>query len=135
MSKPRILTGDTPTGRLHLGHFVGSIETRLALQDQYECFFLIANDHAFTNPQRAANPADIRQSVIDIATDWLAVGIDPSKSAMVLQSEVPAIDELTFFFAMLLPFNRVMKNPTIRDEIRDKELGDSYPFGFPMYAV
>ncbi|CAN5397750.1 tryptophan--tRNA ligase [soil metagenome] len=132
-SKPRILTGDTPTGRLHLGHYVGSIENRLALQDEYECFFLIANKHAFTT--RADKPADIRQSVIDIATDWLAVGIDPNKSAMVLQSEVPAIDELTFFFAMLLPFNRVMKNPTIRDEIRDKALGDTYPFGFPLYSV
>lgn len=132
-SKPRILTGDTPTGRLHLGHYVGSIENRLALQDDYECYFLIANKHAFTT--RADKPADIRQSVIDIATDWLAVGIDPSKSAMVLQSEVPAIDELTFFFAMLLPFNRVMKNPTIKDEIRDKNLGDEYPFGFPLYSV
>src|SRR4051812_47498684 len=132
-NKPRILTGDTPTGRLHVGHYVGSIENRLALQDQYECYFLIANKHAFTT--RADKPADIRQSVLDIATDWLAVGIDPHQSAMVLQSEVPAIDELTFFFAMLLPFNRVMKNPTIKDEIRDKGLGENYPFGFPLYAV
>jgi tryptophanyl-tRNA synthetase len=131
--KPRILTGDTPTGRLHLGHYVGSIENRLALQDQYECYFLIANKHAFTT--RADKPADIRQSVLDIATDWLAVGIDPNQSAMVLQSEVPAIDELTFFFAMLIPFNRVMRNPTLKAEIRDKELGDEYPFGFPLYAV
>jgi tryptophanyl-tRNA synthetase len=135
MSKPRILTGDTPTGRLHLGHYVGSIETRLALQDQYDCFFLIANDHAFTNPARAANPADIRQSVIDIATDWLAVGIDPAKSTMFIQSEVPAIHALTWMFAMLIPFNRVMRNPTIKDEIRDKGLGEDYPFGFPLYAV
>src|SRR4051794_28055784 len=132
-TKPRILTGDTPTGRLHVGHYVGSIENRLALQDQYECYFLIANKHAFTT--RADKPADIRQSVLDIATDWLAVGIDPHQSAMVLQSEVPAIDELTFFFAMLLPFNRVMKNPTIKDEIRDKGLGENYPFGFPLYSV
>ena len=132
-NKPRILTGDTPTGRLHVGHYVGSIENRLALQDQYECYFLIANKHAFTT--RADKPADIRQSVLDIATDWLAVGIDPNKSAMVLQSEVPAIDELTFFFAMLIPFNRVMRNPTLKAEIRDKELGDEYPFGFPLYAV
>jgi tryptophanyl-tRNA synthetase len=132
-NKPRILTGDTPTGKLHLGHYVGSVENRLALQDQYECFFLIANKHAFTT--RADQPADIRQSVIDIATDWLAVGIDPAKSAMFIQSEVPAIDELTFFFAMLIPFNRVMRNPTLAQEIKDKELGDKYPFGFPMYAV
>jgi tryptophanyl-tRNA synthetase len=132
-AKPRILTGDTPTGKLHLGHYVGSVENRLALQDQYDCFFLIANKHAFTT--RADKPDEIRQSVIDIATDWLAVGIDPSKSAMFIQSEVPAIDELTFFFAMLIPFNRVMRNPTLTQEIKDKDLGDKYPFGFPMYAV
>ncbi|MGA2496498.1 MAG: tryptophan--tRNA ligase [Tepidisphaeraceae bacterium] len=132
-SKPRILTGDTPTGRLHLGHFVGSVENRLALQDSYECFFIIANKHAFTT--RADKPDDIRQSVIEIATDYLACGIDPDKSSMFIQSEVPAIDELTFFFAMLLPFNRVMKNPTLKDEIRDKGLGDNHSFGFPMYAV
>jgi tryptophanyl-tRNA synthetase len=131
--KPRILTGDTPTGKLHLGHYVGSIENRLALQDQYDCYFLIANKHAFTT--RADRPDDIRQSVIDIATDWLAVGIDPGKSTMFVQSEVPAIDELTFFFAMLIPFNRVMRNPTLAQEIKDKDLGDRYPFGFPMYAV
>ena len=132
-SKPRILTGDTPTGKLHLGHYVGSIENRLALQDQYDCYFLIANKHAFTT--RADRPAEIRQSVLDVATDWLAVGIDPDKSTMFVQSEVPAIDELTFFFAMLIPFNRVMRNPTLKDEIRDKGLGDEYPFGFPLYAV
>jgi tryptophanyl-tRNA synthetase len=131
--RPRILTGDTPTGKLHLGHYVGSIENRLALQDQYECYFLIANKHAFTT--RSDRPAEIRQSVIDVATDWLAVGIDPNKSTMFIQSEVPAIDELTFFFAMLIPFNRVMRNPTLAEEIRDKGLGDHYPFGFPMYAV
>src|SRR5438309_3653428 len=132
-AKKRILTGDTPTRKLHLGHYVGSVENRLALQDEYECYFLIANKHAFTT--RADRPADIRQSVIDIATDWLAVGIDPAKSQMFIQSEVPAIDELTFFFAMLIPFNRVMRNPTLAQEIKDKDLGDRYPFGFPMYAV
>ncbi|HTL31388.1 MAG TPA: hypothetical protein VL282_19295, partial [Tepidisphaeraceae bacterium] len=131
--KKRILTGDTPTGKLHLGHYVGSIENRLALQDQYDCYFLIANKHAFTT--RADKPDEIRQSVIEIATDWLAVGIDPNKATMFIQSEVPAIDELTFFLAMLIPFNRVMRNPTLKDEIRDKGLGDEYPFGFPMYAV
>lgn len=132
-TKPRILTGDTPTGRLHLGHYVGSIENRLALQDAYDCYFLIANKHAFTT--RADQPAEIRQSVIDVATDWLAVGIDPNRSTMFIQSEVPAIDELTFFFAMLIPFNRVMRNPTLAQEIKDKGLGDKYPFGFPLYAV
>jgi len=132
-TRQRILTGDTPTGRLHLGHYVGSVENRLALQDQYDCYFIIANKHAFTT--RADKPDDIRQSVIDIATDYLAVGIDPNKSTLFIQSEVPAIDELTFFFAMLLPFNRVLRNPTLKDEIRDKGLGDEYSFGFPLYAV
>lgn len=132
-AKPRLLTGDTPTGKLHLGHYVGSVENRLALQDQYDCFFLIANKHAFTT--RADRPADIRESVMEIATDWLAVGIDPQRSAMFIQSEVPAIDELTFFFSMLIPFNRVMRNPTLAQEIKDKDLGDKYPFGFPLYAV
>ena len=132
-TKPRILTGDTPTGKLHIGHYVGSIENRLAMQDEFDCYFLIANKHAFTT--RANKPDEIRQSVIDVATDWLAVGIDPNRSTMFIQSEVPAIDELTFFFSMLIPFNRVMRNPTLKDEIRDKDLGENYPFGFPLYAV
>ncbi|HEV8290634.1 MAG TPA: tryptophan--tRNA ligase, partial [Tepidisphaeraceae bacterium] len=123
----------TPTGRLHLGHYVGSVENRLAMQDQFDCYFIIANKHAFTT--RASKPDEIRESVLEIATDYLACGIDPSKSKMFIQSEVPAIDELTFFFSMLIPFNRVMRNPTLKDEIRDKELGENYPFGFPLYAV
>jgi tryptophanyl-tRNA synthetase len=133
MAKPRILTGDTPTGRLHLGHYVGSVENRLAMQDDFDCYFIIANKHAFTT--RAAQPDDIRQSVLDIATDYLACGIDPQRSTLFIQSEVPAIDELTFFFSMLIPFNRVMRNPTLAQEIKDKDLGDTYPFGFPLYAV
>ncbi|MGN6507253.1 MAG: tryptophan--tRNA ligase [Tepidisphaeraceae bacterium] len=132
-SRPRVLTGDTPTGRLHLGHYVGSVENRLALQDEFDCFFIIANKHAFTT--RSEQPADIRQSVMEIATDYLACGIDPNRSTMFIQSEVPAIDELTFSFSMLIPFNRVMRNPTLTQEIKDKGLGDKYPFGFPLYAV
>jgi tryptophanyl-tRNA synthetase len=132
-TRQRILTGDTPTGRLHLGHYVGSLENRLSLQDQYDCYFIIANKHAFTT--RAEKPEEIRHAVLDIATDYLAVGINPDKSTVFIQSEVPAIDELTFFLAMLLPFNRVMRNPTLKDEIRDKGLGDEYSFGFPLYAV
>src|SRR3954469_9812847 len=131
--KKRLLTGDTPTGKLHLGHWVGSVENRLALQDEYDCYFIIANKHAFTT--RADKPYEIRESVIEIATDYLAAGIDPNRSTMFIQSEVPAIDELTFFFAMLLPFNRVMRNPTRKNGSRDKGLGDEYPFGFPLYAV
>jgi len=132
-SKPRILTGDTPTGRLHLGHYVGSLENRIRLQDDYDCYFLLANMHAFTT--RADKPAEIRQDTIEIVKDWLAAGIDPVKSTIVLQTEVPAIAELTWFFAMLIPFNKVMRNPTLKTEIDAKGLGDTYSFGFPMYAV
>src|SRR5205807_2345925 len=133
MTKPRRHTVATPTASLHLGHWVGSVDNRLALQHTYHCYFLTANKHAFTT--RADRPDEIRQSVLDIATDWLAVGIDPNRSTMCIQSEIPAIDELTFFFAMLIPFNRVMRNPTLAQEIKDKELGDKYPFGFPLYTV
>jgi tryptophanyl-tRNA synthetase len=132
--RPRLLTGDTPTSSgLHLGHYVGSLESRLALQEEYDCYFLIANVHAFTT--LAERPAEIRANTLGIVKDWLAVGLDPERSTFVLQSEVPAIAELTFFFAMLLPFNKVMRNPTLKTEIETKGLGDSYPFGFPMYAV
>lgn len=133
MTLPRILTGDTPTGRLHLGHWVGSLENRVRLQHDHECYFLLANMHAFTT--RSHQPGDVRRDTIEIVKDWLAAGIDPDRSAIVLQTEVPAIAELTWFFAMLLPFNRVMRNPTLKTEIETKELGDTYSFGFPMYAV
>ncbi|MEO8402470.1 MAG: tryptophan--tRNA ligase [Gammaproteobacteria bacterium] len=133
MNKPRLLTGDTPTGRLHLGHWVGSLENRVALQDQYDCYFIIANMHAFTT--RVDKPDEIRQSVLDVATDWLAVGMDPAKSTMFIQSEVRAIADLTFFFSMLIAYPRLMRNPTIKDEIRDKGLGDNYSFGFLLYPV
>jgi tryptophanyl-tRNA synthetase len=131
--KRRILTGDTPTGRLHLGHYVGSLENRLRLQDEYDCYFLLANMHAFTT--RAEKGEEIRRDTIEIVKDWLAAGIDPERSTIVLQTEVPAIAELTWFFAMLVPFNRVMRNPTLKTEIEAKGLGDTYSFGFPMYAV
>ncbi|MBX3359164.1 MAG: tryptophan--tRNA ligase [Phycisphaeraceae bacterium] len=133
-TKPRILTGDTPTHTgLHLGHWVGSLENRVRLQDEYDCYFLLANMHAFTT--LADKPADIRANTIGIVKDWLAAGIDPERSTIVLQTEVPAIAELSWFFAMLLPFNKVMRNPTLKTEIETKGLGDSYSFGFPMYAV
>ncbi len=131
--RPRILTGDTPTGRLHLGHWVGSLENRVRLQDKYECYFLIANMHAFTT--RADKPDEIRESTIEIVKDWISVGMSPERSTFVLQTEVPAIAELTWFLAMLLPFNRVLRNPTLKTEIEEKGLGETYSFGFPMYAV
>ncbi len=132
-TKPRILTGDTPTGPLHLGHWVGSVKRRVELMDTYDCYFIIANMHAFTT--RAERAAEIRSDCLEIVRDHLAMGIDPDRSTIFLQTEVPAIAELTFLFAMLLPFNRVLRNPTLKDEIRDRGMGDHYSFGFPLYAV
>ena len=131
--RPRILTGDTPTGRLHLGHYVGSIENRLALQQTHDCYFIIANTHALTT--RAEESRAVREDVFQIAMDYLAAGIDPVRSTVFVQSEVPAIAELTWYFAMLLGYGRLMRNPTIKDEIVAKDLGDNYSFGFLMYPV
>lgn len=132
-SRPRVLTGDTPTGQLHLGHYVGSVRRRVEMQDSHECFFLLANMHAFTT--RAEKPDEIRRDCLEIVRDYLAMGIDPNRSSIFIQTEVPAIAELTYWFAMLLPFNRVMRNPTLKEEIKVKNLGETYSFGFPLYAV
>jgi len=132
-AKPRILTGDTPTGQLHLGHYVGSVRRRIELQETHECYFIIANAHAYTT--RAEKSDEIRRDCLEIVRDYLAMRIDPNKAAIFIPTEVPAIFELTFLFAMLVPFNRVMRNPTLKDEIKIKGLGDTYSFGFPLYAV
>ncbi len=131
--KPRLVSGDTPTGRLHLGHWVGSVENRVQMQDDYDCYFLIANIQAFTT--RMDKPAEVHQNVMELMMDYLAVGIDPKRSTIFLQSEIAAIAELTVFFSMFVPFPRVMRNPTIKDEIRDKGLGENYPFGFLLYPI
>ena len=124
--KPILLTGDTPTGKLHLGHYVGTLENRVKLQNEnlYECLFIIANVHAFTN--RFDKPEQIYRNTIDVAMDYLAVGIDPSLSKIFIQSEVPAISELTFLFSMLLSHNRVLRNPTLKQEINDKNQADKF---------
>jgi len=132
MTRPRVLTGDTPTGRLHLGHLVGSLENRVRLQDDHDCYFLIANVHAYTT--RAERPDDIRRDTIEVVRDYLAAGIDPARSTLVLQSEIRAIPELAFLLAMLLPFARVMRNPTLKAELADKQL-EQHSFGFPLYTV
>lgn len=132
-SKPRLLTGDTPTGRLHLGHWVGSLENRVAMQVDYDCYFLLANAHAFTT--KVGQAESIRESTLQIALDYLAAGIDPSKSTIFIESDVPAIYELATWFSMLIPYPRLMRNPTIKDEIRDKQLGHNYSMGFLWYPI
>jgi len=131
--KPRLLTGDTSTGRLHLGHWVGSIENRVQMQNQYDCYFLIANIQAMTT--RMDKPAEVHQNVMEVMLDYLAVGIDPKRSTIFIQSEIAAIAELTVFFSLLVPYPRLMRNPTIKDEIRDKGLGDNYSVGFLLYPI
>lgn len=131
--KPRLLTGDTTTGRLHLGHWVGSLENRVLLQKEFDCYFIIANVQALTT--RMDRTSEVHQSVIDIAIDYLAAGIDPHVSTIFIQSEIQAIAELTIYFSMLVPYPRLMRNPTIKDEIRDKGLGDNYPVGFLLYPI
>lgn len=132
-NKPRLLTGDTPTGQLHLGHWVGSVQNRVALQDDYDCYFLLANLHAFST--KADQPKTIKQSTLDITLDYLSAGIDPTKSTIFVESEIAAIYEMASLFAMLIPYGRHMRNPTIKSEIRDKDLGDQYSFGFLLYPV
>jgi tryptophanyl-tRNA synthetase len=132
-TRTRILTGDTPTGRLHLGHYVGSLENRIRLQRDHDCYFLVANLHAFTT--RAEHPAEVREHTLEIVRDSLAAGIDPERATFVVQSEIPAIAELTYLLAMLIPYARVMRNPTLKAEITSKQLGEHYSFGFPLYTV
>jgi tryptophanyl-tRNA synthetase len=129
----RVLTGDTPTGPLHLGHWVGSLKNRLVLQQSYDCYFLIANIHAFTT--KCYTPLDIRANVLAILADYLAVGLDPEKCTIFLQSDIPAIAELTIFLSMELNFSRLTRNPTLKTEIRDKNLGNNYPLGFLLYPL
>ena len=133
IARRRVLTGDTPTGSLHIGHWVGSVKRRVEIQETHDCFFLVANLHAFTT--RADKPEDIRRDCMEVVRDALAMGIDPSKASIFLQTEVPAILELTYLFSMLLPYNRVMRNPTLKDELKVKGLEDNYSFGFPLYTV
>jgi tryptophanyl-tRNA synthetase len=132
-SSKRLLTGDTPTGKLHLGHWVGSLENRLKLQQEYDCYVLIADTHALTT--RPTDVQGIRQDVLEITLDYLAVGLDPDKVTIFVESAVSAIFELAAVLSMLIPFPRLMRNPTIKDEIRMKRLGDNYSFGFLLYPL
>jgi len=131
--KKRILTGDRPSGRLHLGHFVGSLANRVKLQDEYEQYILIADVQALTD--NFTDPQMVADSVKELVLDYVASGIDPEKSTIVVQSKMPAIAELTVFFMNLVSLNRVLRNPTVKAEIEQKGYGESIPAGFAMYPV
>jgi tryptophanyl-tRNA synthetase len=129
----RILTGDTPTGKLHLGHFVGTLENRVKLQNEYEMYILFADTHALTT--LSLTPKLIAQSTRDVLLDNLAAGLDPKKVTFFVESGVPEIYELAAIFSMYVSHNRALRNPTIKDEIKSKGLGDQYSLGFVNYPI
>ncbi|MCA9390577.1 tryptophan--tRNA ligase [candidate division WWE3 bacterium] len=129
----RILTGDRPTGYLHLGHYVGTLENRIKMQDEYEMFVLNADVQALTD--NFDNPEKVRQNVINAAIGNLAVGVDPEKVTYFIQSMIPQIAELTVFFANLVTVARLERNPTVKSEIAEKGFDKTLPLGFFMYPV
>lgn len=130
-----ILTGDRPTGKLHLGHYVGSLENRVKLQadPNNEMFIMIADQQALTD--NAKNPEKVLASVTEVALDYLAVGLDPSKSTIFIQSQIPQLPELTVYYLNLVTLARLERNPTVKSEIKEKEFGQSIPAGFLVYPV
>jgi tryptophanyl-tRNA synthetase len=130
--KPRILTGDRPTSRLHIGHYVGSLENRVKLQEEYEQFLIIADIQALTT--HFEHPEILKQNVYDLAIDYLSVGIDPAKSYIFIQSMVPQIAQLTIFYSMFVMVNTLRHNPTIKSEAAQYGFTDlSYGFlGYPV---
>jgi tryptophanyl-tRNA synthetase len=133
-TKKRILTGDRPTGALHLGHYVGSLIDRVRLQHDYDSYIEIADVQALTD--NFDNPQKVRDNVTEVVKDYLAVGLDPNVITVFVQSLVPQIAELTVFFSNLVSVARLQRNPTIKDEIREKGMdADSVTFGFLGYPV
>ncbi len=134
-AKKVILTGDRPTGKLHIGHYVGSLKNRVQLQNtgDYDTFIMIADMQALTD--NARDPEKIRNSLIQVALDYLAVGIDPAKSTIFVQSQIPALSELTQHYMNLVSVSRLERNPTVKTEIKQKAFGQSIPAGFLTYPV
>lgn len=128
-----ILTGDRPTGPLHLGHYLGSLKTRVDLQDKYKQFIMIADLQALTD--YFDRPALVRNNVLQVCLDYLAVGIDPSKSTIFIQSLIPEVAELTVLFLNLVSVNRLKRNPTVKTEITQKGLEEHLSAGFLTYPV
>lgn len=131
--KHTILTGDRPTGQLHLGHYVGSLQNRVLMQDDYEIFILIADMQALTD--NARNPTRVRDNILEVAIDYFAAGIDPQKSNVVIQSMVPELAELYMYLSNLVGIGRVERNPTVKAEIQQKGMSEHVPAGFFMYPV
>lgn len=132
-TRKRILTGDRPTGPLHIGHYAGSLKNRVRLQTEYDTFILIADVQAMTD--NFENPKKVRDNVLQVALDYLAVGLDPQHSTFVVQSMIPEIAELTVFYLNLVTVSHLRQNPTVKTEIAQKGYGESVPAGFFMYPV
>lgn len=133
MKKSIILTGDRPTGKLHLGHYIGSLASRVKLQEEHRQFVMLADTQALTD--NAEHPEKVRENILEVALDYLAVGIDPKKTTIFIQSLVQEIPELTMYFLNLVTWNRLKHNPTIKLEIQQKGYGEEVAAGFMIYPV
>ena len=135
MTKPIILTGDRPTGKLHIGHYVGSLKNRVLLQeeDKYDMFVFLADQQALTD--HAKDPQTIVESIGNVTLDYLAVGLDPSKSTIFIQSQIPELAELSMYYMNLVSLARLERNPTVKTEIAQKGFGESIPTGFLVYPI
>ena len=136
MDKKIILTGDRPTGRLHVGHYVGSLKQRVELQnrgDYDEIYIMIADAQALTD--NALHPEKVRENIMQVALDYLACGIDPKKSCIFIQSMVPELSELTFYYMNLVTVSRVQRNPTVKAEIKQRNFESNIPVGFFCYPI
>lgn len=136
MAEKIILTGDRPTGKLHVGHYVGSLKRRVELQntgDFDETFIMIADAQALTD--NADNPEKIRQNIVEIALDYMACGLDPSKSTLFIQSQIPELTELSFYYMNLVTVSRLQRNPTVKSEIQQRNFEASIPVGFFTYPI
>ncbi|MGR5555540.1 tryptophan--tRNA ligase [Vibrio fortis] len=132
-TKEIILTGDRATGPLHLGHYVGSLKQRVALQSQHEQTILVADMQGLTD--NAHNPSKVSSNILNVVADYLAVGIDPSQTTISLQSQVPALAELTMYYSNLVSISRLERNPTVKSEIQNKGFERSLPAGFLTYPI
>jgi tryptophanyl-tRNA synthetase len=131
--KKIILTGDRPSGRLHLGHLVGSLQNRVRLQDEYEQYVMIADLQALTD--NFDHPEKMRENIFQITCDYLSVGIDPEKTTIFVQSMIPALGELTMYLMNLVTVARLSRNPTVKEEIKQKGMSESLPVGFFVYPI
>ena len=135
MTKPIILTGDRPTGKLHIGHYVGSLRNRVLLQNEgkYDLFVFLADQQALTD--HAKDPQTIIESIGNVALDYLAAGLDPEKVTIFIQSQIPELAELTMYYMNLVSLARLERNPTVKTEIAQKGFGQSIPTGFLVYPI